>query len=70
MMDSWEKFLVLWKKTYKTFFDMMTQEWIKKVLPDKDDILDWVNTVYYRFYSKEEEKEFWISAIELNFLKD
>lgn len=68
-MDSWEKFQVLDKRIYKSFFEMMEKEWIENVLPDKTDILDWVKTVYYKFYSPELEKKFWVSAIKVKLLE-
>ena len=48
---------------------MMKIEWIKNVLPDFKDIQDWVEKVYYKFYSPEKEKEFWILAIEVELTK-
>jgi len=68
VMDTWEKFEVLWKNIYKTFYEMMKIEWLEKILPDKKDIQDWVESVYYKFYSKEMEKEFWIVWIMVKLL--
>ena len=68
-MDSWEKFEILRKTEYKTFYEMMEVEWIEKVLPDKTDIQDWIDNVYFKFYSEKLEKEFWILAIEIKRIK-
>ena len=67
--DSWEQFKILRKTEYKTFFEMMSVEWIEKVLPDFENIREWVEEVYYKFYSPEKEKEFEILAIEIELLK-
>ena len=48
---------------------MMEKEGLKNVLPDKDDIQNWVETVYYKFYSKELEEKFWVSAIKVRRVK-
>ena len=67
--DSWEQFKILRKTEYKTFFEMMNVEWIENVLPDFENIQNWVKKVYYKFYSAEKEKEFGILAIEVKLLK-
>ena len=67
--DTWEQFKILRKTEYKTFFEMMKNEWIENVLPDFKDIKEWVEKVYYKFYSPEKEKEFGILAIEVKRIK-
>ena len=67
--DSWEEFEVLKKNIYKNFAEMMEKEGLKNVLPDKIDIKNWVETVYYKFYSKELEEKFWVSAIKVKRVK-
>ena len=57
------------KTEYKTFFEMMKNEGIEKVLPDFKNIKEWVEKVYYKFYSPKKEKEFWILAIEVKVIK-
>lgn len=69
-LENWEKFKILRKTEYKTFFEMMKVEWIKKVLPDFEDIKEWVEKVYYKFYSPKKEKEFWVLAIEVELIKN
>lgn len=66
--ETWEKFKVIWKIIYKSFFEMMKIEWIENVLPDYDNIQKWVEEVYYKFYSPEKENEFWVSAIKVELL--
>lgn len=63
--DTWEKFKVVWKFLYNSFKDMLINEWIKNVIPDKKTIEEAVN-VYYKFYTKEQEKEFWVIAIQIS----
>lgn len=67
LMDTWEKFEVLWTKIYETFFDMIETEGIENIIPDKKTIEEWVK-VYYKFYSKEMEKQFWVVWIFLKLL--
>ena len=44
---------------------MMEVEWIDKVLPDYIDIQKWIEEVYYKFYSPEWEKEYWVVALKV-----
>jgi ASC-1-like (ASCH) protein len=67
--DSWEEFQILEKNIYKSFYEMMEKEGLENVLPDKEDIQNWVETVYYKFYSKELETKFWVSAIKAKRIK-
>lgn len=66
--ESWENFIVIWKKEYKTFSEMIKKEWIEKVIPDAKSIEEATN-VYYKFYTKEQEKKFWVVAIEIKKIK-
>jgi len=67
--ETWEEFEVLEKNIYKSFFQMMEKEGLQNVLPDKKDIKNWVETVYYKFYSPELEEKFGVSAIKLKRIK-
>ena len=67
--ETWEEFEVLEKNIYKSFSQMMEKEGLQNVLPDKEDIKNWVETVYYKFYSKELEEKFWVSAIKIKRIK-
>ena len=63
--ETWESFKVLEKSIYKTFYEMMIIEWIDKVLPDYNNIQKWVREVYYKFYSQEQEKEYWVVGLKV-----
>ncbi len=43
---------------------MIEKEGIKNVIPDKESI-DEAVSVYYKFYTKEQEKEFGVVAIKI-----
>ncbi len=62
--ETWEEFLITDKREYKTFFEMLKTEWIKKVVPDVNTIDEAVN-IYYKFYTKQQEIEFWVIALEI-----
>ena len=59
------EFEVWRKQKYSSFKEMLEKEWIQNVLPDKTDIKDWLKNVYYKFYTPEDEKKYWVVAIEL-----
>jgi len=63
-MESWERFLVKNKYFFKSFYEMMENLWFEKIIPDAKSI-DEAASVYYKFYTKQQEKEFWVVAIEL-----
>ena len=58
------KFYVIEKNVYSSFREMLEVEGIENVIPDKDNIDDAVN-VYYKFYTKAQEKKFKVVAIKL-----
>lgn len=58
------EFEVIGKKVYKTFEEMIEGSGIENVIPDKDNLIDAVN-VYYKFYTKEQEKEHGVVAIQI-----
>jgi len=62
--ETWEKFLVKWKRYYKTFKEMLLKENINKVLPNVESIDKGVK-VYYNFYTPAQEKQYWVIAIEI-----
>lgn len=49
---------------YKTFSEMIMAEGLKNVIPDKNSLEEAV-MVYYRFYTKEQEKEFGVVAVRI-----
>ena len=50
--------------SYPSFYEMFKSEELKRVLPDVSETEHGV-AVYRQFYSLEQEKEFWVIAIEL-----
>jgi len=50
---------------YKTFTDMIKKEGLKNTLPGYKRIDKGVNEVYYKFYSKQDEKKYGVVAIKL-----
>ncbi len=59
------QFRVIGKNVYSSFKEMIEKEGIENVIPDKNKIDDAVS-VYYKFYTKEQEKEFGVVAIKIN----
>lgn len=61
-----------WKITsihyYETFKSYLENETLEKCLPGIDEIKDGLN-VYYKYFSKEKEKEYGIVAIRIMVLK-
>jgi len=64
ILNTWEKFEIIWKWIYKDFKEMLKIEGFKNIIPDKDSIEEAEN-IYYKFYTKEQEQEFWVVAIEI-----
>lgn len=63
-----KRFLIKRTTSYKSFREMIRKEGIENVIPDKDNIDD-AEAVYYRFYTKEQEKEFGVLAIKIKEVK-
>lgn len=63
-LEEWWAYLVLSTKLYESFEQMLIWEWIQNLLPDKIQILDWLNE-YYKLYTQDEEKLYWVVAIRL-----
>jgi ASC-1-like (ASCH) protein len=49
---------------YNSFKEMIEKEGIENVVPDKNNI-ESAEAVYYKFYTKEEEKEYGVLAIKI-----
>lgn len=58
------QFDVIQKNIYSDFKSMIEKEGIKNVISDKQNIDRAVN-IYYKFYTKEQEKEFGVVAIKI-----
>lgn len=57
-------FIVKQMNYYDGFRNMIISEGINNVIPDKNNIED-AEAVYYKFYTKEQEKEFGVVAIKI-----
>ena len=55
-------------KKYDTFEEYLTQEGLKRTLPSIKTIQEGVN-IYYKFYTKENEKKYGILAIYIKLIK-
>lgn len=62
-----KKFLIERTTIYESFREMIEEEGIENVIPDKNNIDD-AEAVYYKFYTKEQEKEFGVLAIKIKFI--
>ena len=58
------EFEVIEKNIYKSFMEMIESEGVENVIPNKTSIEEATN-VYYKFYTKEQEKEFGVVAIKI-----
>jgi ASC-1-like (ASCH) protein len=58
------QFDVVEKNIYSNFKSMIEKEGVNTVIPDKQTLEEAVN-VYYKFYTKEQEKEFGVVAIKI-----
>lgn len=59
-----QNFLVIGKRIYSTFAQMIEVEGVEKVIPGAVSITEAVD-VYYKFYTPEQEKEFGVVALEI-----
>jgi ASC-1-like (ASCH) protein len=59
-----KNYIITSKNLYSTFLEMVTNEGFKKVIPDKKDEIG-AAEVYYKFFTKEQESEFGVVAIEI-----
>jgi ASC-1-like (ASCH) protein len=62
-----KRFLIEGITLYKSFREMIGKEGIENVIPDKENI-DEAEAVYYKFYTKEQEKEFGVLAIKIKMI--
>lgn len=62
-------FKLINKREYSSFKDMISMEGVENVIPDKKTIEEAVN-VYYKFYSKADERKYGVIALEIKELKD
>lgn len=64
LINNKNKFEVIEKNIYKSFKEMVKQEKVENVIPDKDNLEDAID-VYYKFYTKKQEEEFGVVAIKI-----
>ena len=55
-------------RKYNNFEEYLSQEGLRKTLPSINSIQEGIN-IYYQFYTKEQEKEFGILAIEIKIIE-
>jgi ASC-1-like (ASCH) protein len=58
------KFEIIGKNIYKNFREMLENEGLENVIPDKNNIND-AGDIYYKFYTKEQEDKFGVVAIKI-----
>lgn len=58
------EFVVIGKRSYSSFSEMLIKENIKNVIPDKNDLEEAIQ-VYYKFYTPEQENKLGVVAIEI-----
>jgi len=66
--ESRETFEVKNLTYHKNFSDMIWKFWKENIIPDAKNDKEAIN-VYYKFFTPEEEKNFWVVAIHLFRLK-
>lgn len=62
--DTKEQLEVKSKKYFSSFREMIEFCWIENIIPNAESV-DQAVEVYYWFYTPEQEKEFWVVAIEM-----
>ena len=65
LINNESKFKVERKTNYDSFIEMVKAEGVENVVPDKKEIEEAAN-VYYNFFTKEQEREFGVVAIEIS----
>jgi ASC-1-like (ASCH) protein len=60
-------FMVKQINYYDSFRNMIVGEGLKSVIPDKNTVED-AEAIYYKFYTREQEKEFGVLAIKMEVL--
>ena len=62
--ESWEEFIVENVSYYQSFKEMIKTLWRKNIIPDAKNDDEAIN-VYYRFYTPDDEKKFWVVWIQV-----
>jgi ASC-1-like (ASCH) protein len=69
LMNNESKFKIERKTEYDSFKEMVKAEGVKNVVPDKKEAEEAAN-VYYKFFTKEQEQEFGVVALEISQAKN
>jgi ASC-1-like (ASCH) protein len=65
LINDESKFKVERKTNYDSFLEMVKAEGVKNVVPDKKELEEAAN-VYYNFFTKEQEREYGVVAMEIS----
>ena len=63
-IGNWEEFIVENVSYHQGFKEMIQTLWRKNIIPDAENDDEAVN-VYYRFYTPEDEKKYWVVWIQV-----
>lgn len=69
LINDESKFKIKRKTKYNSFQEMIEAEGVENVVPDKKEVEEAAN-VYYNFFTKEQEQEFGVVAIEISKMDD
>lgn len=64
---SWEQFLIENITHHNSFLEMIKTFWKENIIPDATDDIS-ASKVYYRFYSPDDEKKYWVLALHVKIL--
>jgi ASC-1-like (ASCH) protein len=64
LINNGSKFKIERRNNYDSFLEMVKEEGVENVVPDKKEIEEAAN-VYYNFFTAEQEREFGVVAIEV-----
>jgi ASC-1-like (ASCH) protein len=62
------QYVVKSKKIYQTFLEMVSEVGFERVIPDKSNPEDAAQE-YYKFFTKDQEQEFGVVAIEIDIMQ-
>ncbi len=63
-LESWEEFIIENISYHQSFKEMIQTLWRKNIIPDAENDDEAIN-VYYRFYTPDDEKQFWVVWIQV-----
>lgn len=65
--NTWESFVIENITKHSSFIDMIREFGREKIIPDAEND-ERANDVYYRFFTPEDEKKYWVCAIHVRFI--